>query len=594
MEKILKIDLTSKKTEIEEVDKALLEGYIGGAGVGAAYFTENVPADENPFSEENALMISVGPFCGTIVPFCGRHFIFSKSPLTGLLGESSAGGFFGRELKRTGFDHLFITGISEKPVYISINNDQIEIKDASHLWGLTVSQTDDKIKEELKDDKLMISTIGPAGENLVRFASIMNEKERAAGRCGMGAVMGSKKLKAIVVKGNTKSKVKDKDKLKEASMKLREMIKGSAMAKVYEQFGTPVGMDSMSRYGDIPIRNYTESRWQGLRNIGFTAIEERGEIKHHACFGCPVGCTGMIEFDGKWVRWPEYETLAMMGSNLLVDDLDSLIKWNVLINDLGMDTISLGGVIALFLDALLIKDPRIDISEFKLYPDPDERIVMKKWGNTDIIEQLINLIAKREGIGDDLAEGVKRICEKYNLDEKYATHVKGLEVPAHEPRSNDLTALDYATTPRGAYHCYMPMHLSTSMNLKKDIGLKKKVARLYKPKQATIAVKKIQDAAESYVACGGCIFGFEFIDEIQPWVDCLNAIQGKEFTVESWMEIGAKLIDLKRKYSETAGVTKADDMLNKRFMTPIKQGGTRGSVPPLEDMLKQYYELRGW
>ncbi|TFH27924.1 MAG: hypothetical protein E4G98_05725, partial [Promethearchaeota archaeon] len=467
------------------------------------------------------------------------------------------------------------------------------IKDATGVWGKGTKATEQALISELKDEKVKVASIGPAGENLVKFASIMNERERAAGRCGLGAVMGSKKLKAIVVRGKKKPEVKDKDALKIVVKTISELVNESPMAGVYREFGTPTGIDSMTGVGDVPIQNYSISRWKLMKNIGSNALFARGEVKKHACYACPVACTGLVEHEGEWVRWPEYETLAMLGSNLLVDDLDSIIRWNVLINDLGMDTISLGGVLAMFLDAVDSGDLPPNYAEYGFTPDRDIRVIYTTWGNIDAIENFIKMIAYRKGIGNDLAEGVRVFCEKYDLPDKYKTHVKGLEVPAHEPRANNMTALDYATTPRGAFHSYMPMHLSTSMNLKEEVGLTKMVNRFAK-EEAVEAVKKIQDVSESYSACGGCIFGFDFINVITPWVDSLNAITGRSYTAESWAKVGADLMDLKRAFNVKAGQSKVDDKLNIKFLTVIPKGGTKKNVPPMEDMLKMYYELRGW
>ncbi|MHA1518978.1 MAG: aldehyde ferredoxin oxidoreductase family protein [Promethearchaeota archaeon] len=593
MGKILEINLTTKKHQVKMVDPALEERYLGGTGVAAAIYASNVDPLIDPYDEKNPIIFSVGPFCGTSVPFCGRHFVLSKSPLTGLLGESSSGGFWGKEFKHTGYDHLYITGKSDSPVYISITDTSVEIKDAVVLWGKGTKVTEASIIAEIGDDKVKVSSIGPAGENLVKFASIMNERDRAAGRCGLGAVMGSKNLKAVVVRGKKRPEIKDKEALKTAVKKISVLVNESPMAGVYKQFGTPTGIDSMAGVGDVPIQNYSVSRWKMMKNIGANALFARGEVKKHACYACPVACTGLVEYEGGWVRWPEYETLAMLGSNILVDDLESIIRWNVLVNDLGMDTISLGGVLAMFLDAVDSGALPPNYTEYGFTPDRDKRVVYTTWGNINSIENFINLIAHRKGIGNDLAEGVRSFCEKYKLPDRFKTHVKGLEVPAHEPRANNLTALDYVTTPRGAFHSYMPMHLSTSMNLKEEVGLNKMVNRFAK-EEAVEAVKKIQDVSESYSACGGCIFGFNFISVISPWVDCLNAITGRSYTIETWSKAGEDLMNLKRAFNIKAGQTKADDRLNVKFQTVIKKGGTKKNVPPMEDMLKLYYEMRKW
>ncbi|MBN2149852.1 MAG: aldehyde ferredoxin oxidoreductase family protein [Candidatus Lokiarchaeota archaeon] len=602
--KILKINLSTGGVSAENTKPENMELYIGGQGVAAAMFVRDVPPGTDAFDEANEVIFSVGPFCGTVVPLCGRHFVLSKSPLTGLIGEASSGGFFGKELKCSGFDHVVITGKSASPVYLSIRDGAASIKDASGIWGKGTRATEAMIKEDLADTTVKVASIGPAGENLVRFAAIMNEHDRAAGRCGLGAVMGSKKLKAIAVKGTGKAPVEDEAALKEAAQKLRELVKESPQAKAFSSFGTPSGIDTMESYGDIPVNNYRESRWKGLKGLGAEALAKRGEIKKHACYNCPVACTGLVKYGEEFVRWPEYETLSMLGSNLLVGDLEAVIRWNVLVDDLGMDTISLGAVLGSVLEAIEKGILKVDLDSFGFAKEvvPEKGDVYKIFGSVGPIEKLIGMIARREGIGNDLAEGTRRFVDALHWPSELATHGKGLEVPAHEPRACDMSALDYATTPRGAYHCYTPVHLIVNMNLKKDIGVDKAVDRF----SANTAdgrngldvsaemVVKIQDAGEAYSACGGCIFGFEFTPEVMPWVAALNAITGTSRSLDDWMRVGRRLIDLKRAYSIECGITKADDTLGPRFFQAIPKGGTKQHVPPLGDLLPRYYTLRGW
>ena len=593
MGKMLRVDLGTKEFRTEEIKSEDEETYIGGAGVAAAILIREVAADVDPYDAQNLLIFSVGPFCGTQVPFCGRHFVTAKSPLTGILGESSAGGFFGKELRSTGFDLIIISGKSEEPVYLLIQDGNVEIRPAIDFWGKGTQETEAILKKEFGNEQLKIASIGQAGENLVKYAAIISELSHAAGRCGMGAVMGSKKLKAVVVQGTGKVSIHDKVALKSAVDKLHELTKASFFAGVMKTSGTPLHLDTMVTVGDLPIKNYTLERWRGTSKLGANAIKARGELKPHACFNCTVACKHLINYEGKWVARPEYETLAMLGTDVLVDDLESLIKWNLLVNDLGMDTISLGVCIACLLevaDRNLMELPLSDLG-FTLDPENPEKYII--WGAKNAIETLIRMTASREGIGNDLAEGLRSFCKKYNLPAELAMHGKGLEVPAHEPRASNLTALDYATTPRGAYHSYEPMLVSFNMNLKKDLGITGELDR-YGIDEAVDVVKKIQDAAEAYSAAGGCIFGFWFLDEMTPWVEALNAITGRSYTLDAWMQVGERLFNLKRAYSMKCGVTKADDAFGTRFYTPFTKGGARDKIPPLEQLLSKYYQLRGW
>ncbi len=587
MGKILRINLDNKDISYEEIQAEDEEKFLGGMGVATSIVTREVDPNINPFDGENLLIFSVGPYCGTAVPFCGRHFVMAKSPLTKIIGEASSGGFFGKELKCAGFDLVIIKGKSEVPVYLCIKDGEAEILSAKDLWGCGTQETTEKLKELQGDDKIKVATIGIAGENLVNIACIINDNHHAAGRCGLGAIMGSKKLKAIVVKGTGKVQVNNKEKLNEAAKDIRELIKNDALAMVMADSGTPVHIDSMYSVGDVIIKNYSTGRWIGIKNLGAKAINARGEVKKHGCFNCPTACRGFIEYNGEWVSRPEYETLGMIGSNLLVDDLETVIKWNLIINDLGLDSISLGAVIACFLESIDRKLIKYDLQQLGFSED-------QIWGAIEPIEKLINMIANREGIGDDLSQGVRAFCEKKGLPEDLSMHGKGLEIPAHEPRANNLTALDYATTPRGAYHCYEPMHVSSYMNLKEEINLTGGINRFSSDKDVAEILIKVQNGSEAYSACGGCIFGYWFTNKLTPWVNALNAITGRSYSIESWIEAGERIFNMKRSYNLKCGTTKDDDTYGTRFSTPLDKGGTRKNVPPLQDLLKDYYELRGW
>ena len=587
MSKILRINLSNKDISQEEISAEDELKFIGGIGISTAIFTREVASDVDPLGEENPLIFSVGPFCGTAIPFCGRHFVMAKSPLTNILGESSSGGFFGKELKSSGFDFVIIKGKSETPVLLSINDGKAEILDATDLWGKGTQDTDKAVKKKLGDQKVRVATIGPAGENLVKYACIINDKTHAAGRCGLGAVMGSKKLKAIAVRGTGKVSVNEKEKVLNAAKELRDLLSKSALGMVMSDSGTPVHLDSMASVGDINVKNWTVGRWIGVKQIGAKALQARGEVKMHGCFNCPTACRGYVEYEGDWVSRPEYETLGMLGSNLLVDDLEALIKLNLLVNDLGLDSISLGGVLGCLLEGI----------DRELLPSKYHQLGFKKeqvWGDTKSIEKVIPMIAYREGVGNKLAEGVRKFCEIEGLPDELSIHGKGLEIPAHEPRANNMTALDYATTPRGAYHCYEPMHLSSYMNQKEEIGLTERVDKFGIGEDVAEAVIKIQDASEAYSASGGCIFGFWFIHKLQPWIDGLNGITGKSYSVESFMKAGQNIVNMKRDFNVKCGISIENDTYGSRFFTPLEKGGSKKNVPPLDDILQMYYQKRNW
>jgi len=593
MGKILRINLESKDFSTEIVDPELEKKYIGGAGVAAAIFIKEVPPTIDAFNAHNLLIFSVGPICGTSIPYCGRHFVMAKSPLTKILGESSAGGFFGNEMKKAGYDHIIFSGISENLVYLWIHNDNVEIRDATELWGKGTRETEDLLKKKIGDDKVKVASIGPAGENLVKFASIMSEKGHAAGRCGMGAVMGSKNLKAIVIRGTKDVFIHDKDKVMDVAQQIRTIAKTAPLSVVMHDVGTLAHIDNYVSAGDVPIKNFTLSRWKGTKKIGFYALKDKYELQHYSCFNCWTACRGKIKYNNEWVVWPEYEFLAMMGSNLFTDNLEALVRWNIMVNDLGMDCISLGGALGVFLEAVERKLIKIDYNKLGFEKDL-EKDQYNIWGATSAIENLIKLIALRKEIGNDLAEGVRLFCQNNNLPDDLNIQAKGLEVPAHEPRSNNMTALDLATSSRGAYHGYEPFHLSFATHFKKEIGLTEKIDAFSVGEEVIEAVKKMQDACEAYTATGGCMFGFFYSSEIRPWVDAINAITGRSYTIEDWVRIGENLFNLKRKYNIKCGVKRKDDSIGTRFSIPIPKGGTKGNIPPLKVMLEKYYNLRGW
>ena len=592
--KILRVDLSRDRISSETTDEPTMRKYIGGAGMGAKVLYDEVPPGVGWDDPQNRVIIASGPLGGTSVPGSGTFTVVTKGCLTEGAAASQANGFMGAYLKFSGFDSVIVQGAAQKPVYLYIHNNQAEIRDASALVDKDTWQIKEIIQEELgkEERELSVFGIGPAGENLVKFASIMNEKGHAAGRCGMGAVMGSKKLKAIAVRGTKEVPIENEKKLSDALKELRKIAKEAPMSQAMHDFGTLIHMDNYVSAGDVPIKNFSLSRWSGTKKIGVYALVENREIQHYSCFNCATACRGRIKYKEEWVAWPEYEFLAMMGSNLYVDDLEALIKWNVMVNDLGIDCISLGGIIGVFLEA--VERNLIDIDHFKVGFEKDtETEKFNIWGATKAIENIIEMIAFREDIGNDIAEGVKIFCQNKKLPDDLHLHGKGLEIPAHEPRSNNMTALDLATSSRGAYHGFEPLHLSFATHLKKELDLTERIDP-YCVDEAVNAVKKIQDACEAYVATGGCIFGFWYSAEITPWVNALNAITGRSYTVENWVQVGENLFNMKRKYNLQCGITSKDDSIGSRFSIPIPKGGTKKNVPPLEDMLEKYYKMRNW
>ena len=435
------INLSNKSVVKMELDEQVAKKYIGGSGLGTYFLMKYSTPDVDPLSPDNPLIYMTGPFTGTTVPTSGRHHIIAKSPLTGIYCESDAGGSFGAKLKRAGLDGLIIVGKSEEPVMISINDDEISFESASHIWGLDTIETDEALKKDYPSDST-VSCIGQAGERQVLLAGIFHDGKpsRTAARGGLGAVMGSKNLKAIVARGTKPVQIKDKEilnqKVKDKNKSLKETGAGLS------NFGTTGGMETADKFGDLPIKNWQLGSWADeVKNVTGQKMKETILEKSYNCTACPIGCGRIVKFRDIHGGGPEYETMAMLGSACLVDDLETIAIGNDLCNRYGIDTISAGGAIAYAIELF----ERGIISEVE---------VGRKlhWGDPDTLISLIKEIGLNEGFGKILGLGVRKASEQIKGSEKYAIHVKGMELPAHDPRCFKGLAVGYATSNRGACH----------------------------------------------------------------------------------------------------------------------------------------------
>lgn len=585
--KILRIDLTDEKISIENLPEEIAEKYIGGSGLAAKIIYEEMPREINPFDIEALLIFATGPLTGTPTPCSGRISICARSPL-GIWGESHAGGMFGPYLKKAGFDAVIIKGKARRPQYLWINDGEVEFRSAEKIWGRDVYETYEAIKGEIKDGTVKIAAIGPAGENLVKYASIICDVGKA-GRAGMGAIMGSKNLKAIAVKGTKEIPLAKEAEIKEFAKEVQIQLSKNSAAQSLRKFGTGGGMESYYYMGNIPIKNHSEGLWEEARveKIGGKMITQTILDKVTPCCNCVIGCKRTIyikegKYAGLRADGPEFETLCMLGSNLLIDDLSLIAKANDLCNRLGIDTISLGGVIAFATEAyekgILTKD---DTGGLEL-----------KWGPSENILELIRLIVSREGIGNLLAEGVQEISEKLNKGSEYfALHVKGLEVPAHNPRAFFGHALSYATMNRGACHLAWP-HNPDRGRLVPEIGITAQTDR-FESKGKALTVKKMQDMMELYDLLVLCKYASSAGLTLTQLTRFFELATGKTISVEEFMRIGERSFNLKRILNCVWGVSSKDDVLPKRLLEP-QDGGTSRHVPDMDLMLKEYYELRGW
>ncbi|RLG46662.1 MAG: aldehyde ferredoxin oxidoreductase, partial [Thermoproteota archaeon] len=442
----LDVDLTSEKIKVVETPEALAEQFIGGLGFAVRTLWEAVGPGVDPLGPENVMVFSVGPLTGTLFPAAGRYQINSKSPLTGIWGHANSGGAFGPELKFAGYDMIVIRGRSEKPVYLMIDDDRVELRPADHLWGKTTHETTDMIREELGDDTFKVATIGPAGENLVRFACVINDYGDAAGRTGMGAVMGSKRLKAIAIRGFNSVRVAKPDEFYEFCLEGRDRVVSHEQAMELRRYGTPMLVEVKQSIGELPTKNHWTGVFDAYEKIGSHTLKERYWVATKACFACSLACKKRFyvrsgEFAGTYTGGPEYEGLYALGSNCLVDNLPAILRMNLMCNRYGLDVISLGAVFAFVMElvekGILSREEAMGLT----------------WGNYHAMIEAVEAVAFRRGFGDLMAEGVREMARRIGKGaERYAMHVKGLEISGQDGRTHRSVGLTHAISVRGADH----------------------------------------------------------------------------------------------------------------------------------------------
>ncbi len=567
--KVLKVDLTTGEMEDVEVPEQDYRDFLGGSGLAAKWFFDHQGWKAEPLSPENPLMIMNGPLSGTSLPGVSRLEICARSPLTGIWGEASMGGHFSPQLKRTGYDGIIVTGASDKPAYLYVTDDGVEIRDASHLWGKDTYETEELLKEEVGDKRAQVISIGPAGENLVKFACVMNDRGSTAGRCGMGAVMGSKKLKAVVARGNKKFPVADEAAFKQAREKMNELLKFSLVADGLRNFGSNVHMEYGMAIGDVPTKNWRLAYWApGPEKLGGTSVAESILVKTHSCFACPISCKRIVEVkEGPFALeegpGSEYEAAAALGTLQLLDDREANHKLNELCNRYGMDVISCGSTLAYATEAF----------EAGLIGEEQTGGIKLGWNQPRVLIDLVEKTARREGFGNDLAEGVRAMSEKYGGKE-FAIHVKGLECPMHDPRALWAMALTYATSIRGACHCAdANLYIELGILDVKELGAKRTWPYSAKGKAAqTVAAQKKGVIANSAVICeyawnaaGGSISDMAMM---------LNSLTGFGYSVDELAKVGDRIWYLKRALGNLMGVTREDDRLPARILEPHPEGAT--------------------
>jgi aldehyde:ferredoxin oxidoreductase len=576
--KVLRINLKERSAKVEALDIQVAKKFIGGRGLGTKLFMDEVSPKVDAFSPENKLFIVTGPLTGTPVPTGGRYMVITKSPLSDTIASSNSGGFWGAELKAAGYDIVIIEDKSPVPVYISIEDDKVEIREASRLWGKIVSEATDMIKAEMPE-KSRVMVIGPGGEQLSRMAAIMNDYDRAAGRSGVGAVMGSKNLKGIAVKGSSRTKLYNEEKLKEVVSGCSKAIKENGVTGGgLPTYGTAVLVNIINENGVLPTNNFQTSYFEDADDISGETMTNNHLVRKNPCYRCPIACGRWIKIEdmGIEVGGPEYETLWAFGSDCGINDIVSIYKANYWCNEYGIDTISVGSTIAAAMELRqrgYIKDEELDGTPLE-------------FGNAESIIEWTKKIGKGEGLGKKMAEGSFRLCEAYGVPE-LSMSVKKLEIPAYDPRGIQGHGLQYATSNRGG------CHVRGYMISPEILGLPEKLDRFELAGKAQW-VKIFQDLTAVIDSLGLCLFT-SFAYTVNSYVDLYNAACGTEHTAETLLEAGERIYSIERMFNLEAGVDPAQDTLPRRLLEdPIPDGPSKGSVHRLSELLPEYYELRGW
>lgn len=593
MGRILRVNLSSKSFNIESYDEKFYRIYFGGRGFISYFLLNELPPGIDPLSQSNKIIFATGLLTGGAFPGSGRHSIGAKSPLTGGYGESEAGGYWGVELKRAGYDAVIIEGKAQSPMYLWIHDGQVEFKDASHIWGKSTGEGQDLIIEDLKDNKARIAQIGPAGENLVRYACITHDLKHFAGRTGLGAVMGAKNLRAVAVRGSEKIEPADPEGVKELSKWMNLNFK--QFSGPLHELGTGNLVIPLNEIGGLPTRNFKESSFEGAAKISAERMKADIQVGTGTCYACPIRCKREVQIGKPYdvtnkYGGPEYETLVSLGSNCGIDDLLAIAKGNQLCNELGLDTISTGSCISYAMECF----------EEGIISKEESEGVMLKFGNASAMLDLIPKIAHKKGLGKILCEGVMRASSIIGKgSEAFAMHIKGQELPMHEPRLKQAMGLGYAVSPTGADHCHNihdtiyvkenpRMDYLKSLGLMdplpvNDLSLKKVRMFIYDFFRSTL----INSAGLCYFVAWGPEHQANLVKGMTGW---------NTTTVELFKVIERGLA-MTRCFNLREGISSNDDYLNDRFFSPLTSGPLEGVSVDKElfsQALKGYYKMLGW
>ena len=595
--RVLRVDLSARHLEIEQHDDTFYRTYVGGRALALYYLLQEMRPGADPLGPENLLIFAPGVVTGAPVSGTGRNGIAAKSPLTGALGSSEAGGFWGFELKRAGFDAVVVSGRSSQPVYLWIKDGQAEIRDATHLWGLTVGDCEDAMRQELGDDRVRTALIGPAGENLVRYAVVANDRSHFAGRTGLGAVMGSKRFKGIAVRsspGYRGMELFDPASVQEVA---RWMTANLDLVAALHDVGTSGGVQILSDAGALPTWNFQAGHFDGSEEIDGIVMRDTILVGRGTCAACAVRCKREVQLSEPYdvdprYGGPEYESLAALGSCLGVDDLHAAAKANELCAAYGLDTISTGVTIAFALECF--DRGLIDVSDTGGH--------QLRWGDGGLVVQLVEEIAKREGFGDLLAEGSARLAAKIGAGaEAYTVTVKGQELPMHEPRAKHGLGVGYALSPTGADHMHNfndPMFVGEGRWLDSlrafDPSLQPIEAMVLNEEK--MRMYYYQTHYRHFFDCAVlCMFMPYSPEQILTLV---NGATGWDMDLDEMQAVGRRSVNLARVFNAREGFSASDDTLPGRFFGPFDKGEARETRPvdkgEFEEAKRLYYRMMGW
>ncbi len=583
MGRIVVVDLTSGDITAVPLNEGYSRQFVGGASLACRYLYDRIGHETDPLGPENPLMFMTGPLVGTTAPMCGRYVVCARSPQTGLWGEANSGGRFGPQLRFAGYDGILFTGRAPHPVYLSIWNGEAELRDAGNLWGKDSYETQQAIKGELGVGPLSVACIGSAGENLVKYAAVMNDWGRAAGRTGMGAVMGSKNLKAIAAGGDFQVPLADEARFRDIAQAVMEDVSNDIWAQFLSAGGTASGTDTAMWMGDVPNKYFTVGLWEPAANLGGGTMAETILVGKRACYRCPVGCGRVTSIGGKHaterIDGPEYETAIAFGSLMLSDDLSGAAYASHLCNLHGLDTISAGVTIAF----------AYHLYDRGIITVADTGGLELKWGDIEPALALIEQIAHREGFGAVLAEGARHLERTYGV-EGQAAQVNGLEVPMHDPRAFVGMGLVYATAPRGACHVQADMFLVDLGAAVPELGIEMG-DRLESSEEKALMTSRMMDWRTFYNSLIMCIFCNPVAGFTQ---NLLNAATGWALETGDLLSLGERALDLKRLLNGKLGLTAESDRLPTPLLQPLPDEEVETRVPDMDVLLPAFYRVRGW